>query len=723
MKPNQSRKANRTNRLRLGGVLLLLHASLGFAANSDVPTLDELAGEWNPTTDLRSLPAANSSRGELKVTPNLLALENIGFPPLFASGSTGWLKINGKEVNAEKMRWYPYQVLRRATVADSFEIETAVQLASAENAVLYHLTVRNALTQPQGCEMQITLGSLPVLVTKKRWRNPSPTDAKGYLATVESGALAIRNPDKTLTEAYAFSVAPDSLNAVGNEGEPAEQGVAVWNLKLAPGETKELSIALAYGAKGTDPVATSLRLAGDWKSASALAKADWERHWQAMFEPGNKLFSGHLPTLSTTDAAVRRVYYMSLVSLLSVYRDCFPLQPRVYVSNSPEYNCSMMYFWDTREWATVFSLLDPAMLRKCLLDWLTLDIHKGYAEDYISGTLQGPFYSANDYSVFLLAVAYLSVTGDREFLNQKAGEKTVLQHLNAIATYWKTQVRTGRTLADYGEADNLLECVPTYIHEVPSLNAANVWMMREAAKIDELNHDKLPADQLRTDAATLLPNVLDLYEPGQGCWNSLHRDGTRVPMRHIFDFVTLGMTIPSDLNATIRGEMVSFVKKELLTDFWMRAQSLQDVSAAYSDRPDHGPMGAFTSWPAETAAVFCTFGNYPDAVDIFHRVATATSEGPFSQCRELMGKKPNSPAKIARRGNQAYNASNAASFAETVIRNLFGYEPDYSTNDALKDFADSQSRGFSGELRNVSFHGALYNITLDEKGRHVSKLK
>jgi hypothetical protein len=707
----------------IASLLLVPLVAAQAAEISDIPSLDELAGEWNATSELCSFPAINSSRGAAKANnTNILAVDNIGFPPIFASGTACVLKINGTPVIIDKTKWLPYQVLRCATVSNALEIETTVQLAASENAVLFRVTLRNASKRPQGFPVQVDLGSLPVSVKEKMWWNPRPATTKGFLATVESGALVIRNPDKTLAAAYAFSTAPDSLQAVGKDGGETIRGEAVWNLNLLPGETKELFITLACGTAGTDPVAISARLAGDWKNTVAQAKAGWDKRWKAMFEPGNKIFSGNLPKLTTTDAAVRRVYYMSLVSLLSVCRDGFPLQPRVYVSNSPEYNCTMMYFWDDREFATVFALLDPAMMRKCLLDWLTLDIHKGYAEDYLSGKLQGPFYSANDYSIFLLAVTYLSGTGDREFLNCKAGDKTVLQHLNAIATHWKTQVRPGRALADYGEAPNLLECVPTYIHEVPSLNAANIWMMRQMAKIDELNHDKGQADKLRADAATLLPQVLALYEPGQGCWDSLHRDGTRVPMRHVFDFATIGLTLGNDLDTKTRADMVSFVKKELLTDTWMRAQSLQDVAAAHSNRPDHGPMGAFSAWPAETAAVFCEFGDYPDALDIFHRVVKTTSEGPFSQSRELLGKEHDSPARIALRGLQAYNASNAASFAETVIRGLFGYAPDYSTEDPVSAFSDSKLRGFSGELRNVRFHGALYDITLDAKGRHIRKL-
>lgn len=40
-------------------------------------------------------------------------------------------------------------------------------------------------------------------------------------------------------------------------------------------------------------------------------------------------------------------------------------------------------------------------------------------------------------------------------------------------------------LADYGTETHLLECVPTYIHKVASLNAANAWMMRGSATVAE----------------------------------------------------------------------------------------------------------------------------------------------------------------------------------------------------------------------------------------------
>ena len=69
-----------------------------------------------------------------------------------------------------------------------------------------------------------------------------------------------------------------------------------------------------------------------------------------------------------------------------------------------------------------------------------------------------------------------------DFLREKISDETVLERLRVLATNWKKLLRAPTdTLADYGEAQNLLECVPTYIHKVPSFNAADVWMMREFA--------------------------------------------------------------------------------------------------------------------------------------------------------------------------------------------------------------------------------------------------
>jgi hypothetical protein len=364
-------------------------------------------------------------------------------------------------------------------------------------------------------------------------------------------------------------------------------------------------------------------------------------------------------------------------------------------------------------------------LKNCLRSWLGKGIYNGYAEEYLTGTLQGVWYSANDYSIFILLNDYLNVTGDRAFLSEKINGRTVLQHMDAIATHWKSLVKPGRTLADYGGARNLLECVPTYINQVASFNAANVWMMRRVAEIQEAEGNPARAKELRAEAAHLLPAVLALYVPGQGVWDAIHDDGARVQVRHVFDFATIGLTIPGDLSPKTRDEMTDFVERELLTDHWMRAQSLSDPAAGVSDRPDHGPMGAYCTWPAETLAAFCEFGKFDKALNFLHRCAAVTDEGPFSQSRELMGKTPAAPVRIAERGaggrpTQTYNASNGGSFAETIIREFFGYKPDFLKSVLVPE---PRPRGFQGRLLNVQQGDRRFDIRSTAQGLRVTPTK
>ena len=89
-----------------------------------------------------------------------------------------------------------------------------------------------------------------------------------------------------------------------------------------------------------------------------------------------------------------------------------------------------------------------------------------------------------------IAVA-IAACGDFSRLDQKvngsADNGHVHQYLAKYATNFK-RFRTASGLSDYGGLNNLLECVNTYLHEVASLNAANVYNLRFAAELAELAH-------------------------------------------------------------------------------------------------------------------------------------------------------------------------------------------------------------------------------------------
>ena len=712
--PAQSHRQSGYSRACQGFVLALALFLAVATARAQVPALPALAGDWQSAPAVRSLPALNSTQGSAQAVRDVLALGDLNFPPITMTGDTGGMVVDGHAPVLSQTRWFPYQVLRRATSSE-LQIETATRMVYEQRGLLFRIAVTNTGTAARSFELTISLSAATSKHASWSWGVPRDKYAADrFAALIGPGQqwLLLEDATNRLANCFAFERKPDELRAEGHAGW------AVWRLRLAPGASTQINYVLACG----EQAAAVQGLAADWaqhfEAAFSQVQRDWEERFQAIFQPRNTCFSGHLPVLVTADGAMRRVYYMSAVSLLSVYRTCFPVAPRVYVSNTPESNCTMMYFWDTREWATMFALLDPAAMKACLRSWLAKGITKGYAEEYLTGTLRGPWYSANDYSVFLLLNAYLDVTGDRAFLSQRIAGRSVLERLAGIATHWQALVRPGRTLADYGKASNLLECVPTYINEVASFNAANIWMMRRAAELEAAEGNPERARELRAEADRLLPAVLALYEPGQGVWDSLHRDGTRVQLRHVFDFTTIGLTISPDLTPEMRREMTGFVERELLTAHWMRAQSLSDPAAARSDRPDHGPMGAFCAWPGETLATFCQFGEFDKALDFLHRCAQVTYEGPFGQSRELMGKGFDAPVRIAERGSngrpsQTFNASNGGSFAEAVIRGFFGYQPDLLKHTLVPD---PRPRGFEGRLIGVRQDGHEYTISSTAQG-------
>ena len=105
-------------------------------------------------------------------------------------------------------------------------------------------------------------------------------------------------------------------------------------------------------------------------------------------------------------------------------------------------------------------------------------MHAHLATDYVSGQAVGPWYAVNDMAILRCAENYLRVSGDFAWLQKTVGDRTCLQHLTAHALYWKTLVKQGTGLADYGQMQNLLEVISTYTHQVAGMNAGNVSGMR-----------------------------------------------------------------------------------------------------------------------------------------------------------------------------------------------------------------------------------------------------
>ena len=598
-----------------------------------VPTLDTLAAGWMQTSDLLNQPSLNNFSGGLKTETNLLGVTFLTFAPYSQGSDTAVLSVNGSAMSAQQSRWFPYQVERSAD-SPGLHVDTIVRMPFEQQGVLFSITVQNTSTQTQTPVVSVALrGYIRNISGAWSWSSPRPgtTGFSSALSGTGNNVLVVNDTQSAAATAFAFATPPSSLATSGTE-----EGVAQWTPTLAAGQSVTLQFVLAVGSNSTAAAATATNWAGSFSDFYTQAQSLWEQRWESAFQPGNSNFSGSAPVLDTTDAALQQVYYTGVLTAMLLERTGLPQSPRAYVTAGPEWAVTLEYFWDTAMWSDLWAQLDPAIMKAHCEQYLAMNIHSCYAKDYLSGSPAGPWYAPNDVSVFGLWWSYLTATGDWAALNDTVNGSTVLQQLNGIAVYWKSLVPSGSTLADYGGNGNLLECDSNYIHQVASLNAGNVWMMRRMGDIYTHLGQTSNAAAMYSDAAALAPKVLALYN-GDGTWNC-NQNGTVVNIRHIYDYIMLGRCMSEDLSSTIQTQMTSFVQNELLVPNWMRAMSLSDPAAnfANSQRPDHGPIGSYDGWPAMTCGVMAKFGQYNAAHSLLAQCQGVLQESSFSQAHQLL---------------------------------------------------------------------------------------
>ncbi len=210
-------------------------------------------------------------------------------------------------------------------------------------------------------------------------------------------------------------------------------------------------------------------------------------------------------------------------------------------------------------------------------------------------------------------------------------------------------------------------------------------------------------------------------EPGIVCI----RDNKKVEVRHVLDFIYFGKFLADDVSPSIKQEMMEFLYRELRTDSWMRAQSLNDIAAKDSDRPDHGPMGSFDGWIPEVMDAMTKLGYPQDALEFYKAIEPVTHEGCWSQAHELWGDnklEKSARVRIASRGWNNRESSSGIGISQVMLRNFFGFNPQISG----ETIEDKDIWPFNGEskLHHVYYHNDYYTIEFqDNKPVMIKEIK
>jgi hypothetical protein len=438
------------------------------------------------------------------------------------------------------------------------------------------------------------------------------------------------DPDRNALRFVAQKSSAVVIQGFGERAQLSSLGATI-KFQFVANESMRIRFVAAVGEDAHSANALYDECLRNVDSEIDSARDDWNAELAAIFTPDNDRYSGHMPILETSDEAVRRVYLTGILGVVYFKRDSpYSAYGRAYGTLMPRYWETASFLWDYSLSSMVHALLDPLCMKKHLELWMKLDIHKHFGTDWLTGQGLGQWYSVNDFAMTTISRDYLRWTGDTAWLDSDVNGSKAFDYLAKYATNYR-RFRTKSGLADYGGLNNLLECVDSYLHEVASLNGANIFNLRTSADLFEMRSDPSTARALRAEAGELTKKVMELYATGRGTWNARFPDGSMHFVTHVYDFITMLNTVGDRLPSTVKREMVEFFATQLQTPTWMHALSCDDDNAPFSVRPDHQWTGAYTAWPAQAVTGLYKIGEADRAFDWLQGLAKSANQGPFGQ--------------------------------------------------------------------------------------------
>jgi hypothetical protein len=690
-----------------------------------IPKLSDLASERlvYKFTDLFSPPAAQNEWGYLKSAKSVSGITSISFPPYACCGipemewSPGYLLtcelfLNGKVLMSYlpgdvAYTWYPHEIVRE-TRADGIHFTTRTFMPPRQRAVAQLIAVKNEGKERRKVTLGVDMRAAVSVRREKPWFVNSYGE-KDNRITYDSarGCLVFEAQQSRAVSVQGISPRPDRCD---------DGRMLVLELSLGPGETKEIKY---FNAIGDDVEGTKQAYDTGQKNFPELiaqTRQSVEGLIHSAFTPGNSDFSGHLPQLHTRDRDLWRLYYTGFANLL-FGRRASPdsTYGTTYLSLGGRVLPTLSFPWDTSLTSLSLGLLDPEALRRLVETWFVQDMDQHLATDYVTGKAVGPWYAVNDMAIVSCAYNYLRVTGDFAWLDKKINGKSAIEHLAEHAMRWKKLDKNGHGMGDYGKLENLLEVVSTYIHEIPGMNAGNVFSMRFVAALLERRGDSGRAAQFRSEASELAARIIrTLYVEGKGYWRCGQPDGSYLEVRHCYDFLTLLDLMFEDLSEKQKKEMGEFFWRELYTPLWMRALSTGDVDATWNIRPDHSWLGAYPAWPPMSAKGLYKIDASAKVAAWIRGLAKATSQGPIGQAHFVESvfppvrggayKCPEDPPYLT-----DFSCTSAGCFTEMIIDSVFGVN--LTLFDGLRVTSRIADFDLDAKLVKLQIQGKNYTIT------------
>ena len=355
----------------------------------------------------------------------MLGIECFAAPPLIGAckspggglllphsgASFGALSVDGAKsatlATGLATQWMPHQITRNATLwrpqgGGALQASSTVRTVFGGQTVLLRLVLSPATAEhgsdaAASAPLELRLGlaalieiSVPPANESHRgnptwgWDVKRPQSTAGFVASAAGGLSLTAHKASGAYSAAAFGAGSTSKPTL--ELEPAVGYVTASWPKLDATAPVLIELVLAIGMDGAAVSETASAIASDFGGAWQAARDDWQGWWASVFDKSVKTllpFEGQLPLLTTADAALHRVYYINVVSLLGNARHIRPGsllsqtgQPwenkTIFATGGPVCAVAEMIIWDTTLNSVLLTLLQPTLYTSYLEKWLTV---------------------------------------------------------------------------------------------------------------------------------------------------------------------------------------------------------------------------------------------------------------------------------------------------------------------------------------------------------------
>ena len=391
--------------------------------------------------------------------------------PAFSSPANSLLTASSLRLQAPpdgsvEYQWFPHCVIRKPDRARTavHHSHVSAQQAARRDAVHHgkESWAISAHASPLAFDMR---GATAKKTTP--WFVNSPGEADNKITfDAQRGCLLFEAQHSQSAAAQGFLLGQTALE---------QKRMLAFEMKLGAGEQKQLNFTVALAENGGRALELYDKLQANFAAIEKQSEADFSSLVEAAFTPGNSEFSGNLPRLVTENESLWKLYHNGFANLLFARRvSPDSVYGPTYLTLSGHVLPTLSFPWDTSLASLALALLDPCRCANLSKSGRSSTCTITIPPITFPGRAVGPWYAVNDTAIVRCAWRYVCVTGDFAWLDKKVGDRTILEHLEYHALYWKKLDHSGEDLATTAPSRTCSKWSAPILHEVAGMNANNV---------------------------------------------------------------------------------------------------------------------------------------------------------------------------------------------------------------------------------------------------------